>query len=85
MERAFQLFHKLADAVVVQARPRAQRFGSDGERWNPLALPPQVQSRPQQVVHDLLEGTPRPAHFGLHSRSHIIIEGQSRSHILMLG
>ena len=86
MERAFDSFEQVADVVDGDSRPQAAEIAR---------IHPECRARPggflgrqssaQGVIHDLLERQALSPRFGLQPRGDVFVEGQGRSHIMMLG
>lgn len=79
-------FEQFADVVEAEAGPEAAETAClDPER---SALPGRTnrhQAAPQRLVDDVAKGAPRSAGRGLQFRRNILIKGQRRPHIVMLG
>lgn len=84
MPRAFDLLEQLTDVLVVEPGAELQRARLDDEGRAPLEVPPQRESQPQGLVDDLLERGASAAGLGFELRRHVIIESESRAHIMML-
>jgi len=83
MLRALDLLDELGDVVEAHAGTGA----SEVARVDCEALPPHGrlgQPASQQVVDDVPEGAPRASRQKLYLCSHVVVQGQRRSHILML-
>ena len=74
MERSLYLLHELANPVIVEARPTAERPGPDLERLGRRAGTAHGEGRAEQFVEDLLEGAPGAPDLGCELRPHIIVE-----------
>lgn len=86
MKRAFRLLDEFGHVVQVQPRPDiAQIAGHNLEGW-PLNGDASVrQPVAQRLVDNLFERPAGAARFRLELGGHVVIEGESRSHVLMLG
>ena len=85
MQRAFNLIDQLRDVVHVQPGPplaKIPRFDSEG------SMRPRVrrtcQTTTKGFVHHVAERATSPAGEGFKLRCDILVEGQRRSHTLML-
>lgn len=85
MQRAFDLFEKVGDAVQIESRPKAsevarlhrERFA--GERcWRA------GQASPKRIVDHVAEGTPRSARERLQLGGDVFVQGEGGAHTVML-
>lgn len=84
MQRPFDLVEQIGDAVGVEARsPPSETTRAHAERRTPEG-PNRHQSAAESVVDHVPKGTAGPPAFRLQLCGHIVVEGQGRSHILML-
>lgn len=86
MEGPFGDLEQVADVVETQSRPESAKVTSldiEGRhRWPALAMVKEALA--QKLVDYRPEGLSRAPNFGFEPRRHILVEGESRSHILML-
>ena len=86
MVGALDPFEQVADVVEGEAGPEAAETAClDPERSAPLGGTSRHQAVPQRFVDDVAKGAPRAPGYGLQPRRDILIKGQRRPHILMLG
>ena len=82
---AFRLFQERRDVRVVEALPQPEVPGLHAKPVARTGLTPRVEREPEEVVHDLLEGTAAPPCLRLKARGHVFLEGERRPrHITML-
>lgn len=84
MHRAFLRLDQFLNFLVARPQSRVQckrRYDEPFLRRRPA---PCLQARAQQIVHCALVGLSRAPNFLLNQPGHIVIEGKSRSHIMML-
>ena len=84
MERTFQLFQQLRHALQGESFAQAHGSRPHDKPAGRFRRPAGVQAQPQVVVYQFLEGLPVAAHLLFEFGVHIVIEGESRPHILML-
>ena len=85
MVDAFKALQQIADVVESEARPQCAKVtGLDHERLARGGSGPLGKPCPKRVIHDVAKrpaAAPRPR---LQLGGHIVIEGQRRTHIMML-
>ena len=84
MERTFQLFQQFRDALQRQAFAQAHGTRPHHKPADRFRRQAGIQAQPQVVVYQFLESLPVAAHLLFEFGVHIVIESESRSHILML-
>ena len=85
MKRALHLVNELSD--VVQGKPWSEGPEIAGrylESWTRGGNTSIRQPASQRFVDDVSEGPPGAARFRLELYRHIIVQGEGRSHVLML-
>jgi hypothetical protein len=85
VKRTFYTLDELRD--IVQGKPWLEIAEIAGRYLEVLPLSgdaPARQPAPQRIVDDLAEGPAGAARFRLELGRHIIVEGERRSHVLML-
>ena len=86
MKRAFNLLDELGDIVQGKPRPEvAEIAGRDLEGSRLGGDASARQSAAQRLVDDLLERPAGAARFRLELGRHVVVEGEGRPHVLMLG
>ena len=84
MVGAFQLLKQLRRAVVGQTGSKAHGLRVDPERRSLPGGDPRGEPAAKHLVDDLLERLPALASLRLQLSGHVFIEGQGRTHIMML-
>ena len=85
MKRPLHLFNELRHIVQRKSRPELTKVAGRHLEHLPLrAAPLACQPATQRLVHNVTKRAASAARFRLKLGCHIIIQGQSRSHILML-
>jgi len=80
MIRAFKIFEQFLNLFEVW-QPQFHRFH---DKWLSDWLCRGCQTRPQNAIYDLLERLAAFPHFLFQQGSHVVINGKSSSHIMML-
>ena len=84
MLRSFQLLKQRRDVVVTLSGAQTHRARSDLEGARGFRLPCMCQSETEKPVHNYLERLTRAADLLFQEDSNIVVNGKSRSHIMML-
>lgn len=86
MERPFGDLEQIADVVEAEAGSKRPEVSSANLEWwlRGLARTAAYESQPQSLVDHRPERLSRAPHFGFQTGCHVFIQGQGRSHILML-
>ena len=85
MKRAFYLLDQLRDVIEGKSRLEVAEVARDDSEWMlPGRGPPARQAAPKHLIDDLAKGPSRTAGLGLQLGGHVIIQGECRSHIMML-
>ena len=84
MKRPLQPLEKLSHVVIAEAWTQSHRLRLHLERLRRCSAAAQGETQPEKLIDGLLERAAGAARFALELGSHIIFEGQSRSHIMML-
>ena len=85
MERAFELLDELPD--IIQGKSRLEITEIAGRYFEGVGVgrdAPTRQPAAQHLIDDLAEGPVGKTRFGLELGRHIIVQGERRSHALML-
>jgi len=82
MVRPFKLFQKLRNFIAV---PNAQRERCHHKRLGISLFLRITQTALQQAVHRPFEGSARAPSFLLDECGNVVVDGESGSHIMMLG
>jgi hypothetical protein len=86
MIRTFQVLEQSANAIQRHTGPQpAKIVRFDLKALDPGSRAALCEARAQQLVNQRLERLPRAPCFGLQARRDVFIQGQCRSHIVMLG
>lgn len=86
MKRAFDLLDQLRDIVEGEPCPKMTEIaGGNLERLPRSRTVSSGQAATQRLVDDVTEGTPGTPRLRLELGGYIIIQGERRSHALMLG
>jgi hypothetical protein len=84
MFRSFEFFEHGGDIIVIApwGEPKWTRpyLESAPRLWPPLGCETQLE----QFVHHGFVGPAAAPHLGIHERGNIVVDGQCRSHIMML-
>lgn len=84
MKWAFDVFEQQFDFVVIQAGPKSQRFRLNVKGRRGLQLALHTQTNPKRMVDGVFERSAGALHLGVELRLDIVINGQCRSHMMML-
>lgn len=85
MKRPLCVPQELAHVVQIQARPQCSEIACrDPERHSGLRGAGAIESQAQEIVDELREGLSRPARLRLQPGGEVVIEGDRRSHDLIL-
>jgi hypothetical protein len=80
----FDPFQQLADVIDVETGPKAaETAGLDAERLT-RSRAHSHEPTPEGFIDNVFEWAARPARRGLQLDRHVLIQGQRRSHIMML-
>jgi len=83
MQRPFQHFDHFLHAVEIESFRQSKVDGRHHE-WLSVRLARGAQAQPQEMIHRLFEGFPRPAGFLLQLAGYVVVESKRGSHIMML-
>lgn len=84
MKWPFDVFQQQFDLVVIQASPNSQRFRSNFKGRRGLQLALHAETDPERTIDGVFEGSAGSLHLDIELRCDIIINGQCRSHTVML-
>jgi len=85
VERSFDLVQQLADVVQAETGAECAEIPRDHLKWPPpCGRARRGQSAAERVVHGVPERPVRLPRLRPQLRGHVLVEGQRRSHIMML-
>lgn len=82
--RPFEFFEQRGDIVVTLSRSEAHCPRRNLERTGGLRLPRMSQAQTEQAIHNYFERLAAAPNFLIEKDGDVIVNGECRSHIMML-